>query len=620
MIQARIDAFQSNLEHKTRDEIIDYAVYYFAESGRLSEELDQLKGTWDEMIVQFQQMKDELAGARSEIRTLRELNCHLTGVREIQNNNLFGRSTEKAEALFRDAMRGTPETDPLSEDASPDAASSESTAGPDRSPCSCGHGKGSGAAKTKGKRDRDLEKLPKQVLFEYDINEINRTHGEHNWRFAFWQMHRTVECVRSFTYLRVVYTPVISCGLEHTLTAIPYDRMLLPKSLVSPSLLATIMTEKFGLYLPVNRQVQDPGHFGFPLSRQTPTNWIVKLSLELLKPVVKWLKETLLSYSYHQCDETTYLVIHSGKAPGAKGFIWVHRSSSLSDVPQIILYVYENSRSAEHLRSFFGELSSHIHLSCDAYSAYHAFEKDDPKNITLCGCFMHARRRFAEALWIRNTKGLSEEQTLSLPEAVAINLLKEIYHEEHGLRFLSAEERLAARIKKIRPLVDQFFDFIRGLDLSDPTYSDKLKEAILYSRNQETQLRKFLTDGNIPIDNGVTERSVKPIALGRKNYLFSNTLAGAEAATIITSLIETAKANGAEPYYYLKYLLELMPKHVRQNIPIPDKQILAPWSEAYRNYEFSEKQTYLDSLKAPPGNEKPRTPRKRDPIPLQNTA
>lgn len=99
MIQARIDAFYNILKGKPRDEIIDYAVHYFTENGKLSEELEQLRSTWDEMIVQFQQMKDELAGARSEIKTLRNLNRHLTGVRDIQNKNLFGRSTEKAETI-----------------------------------------------------------------------------------------------------------------------------------------------------------------------------------------------------------------------------------------------------------------------------------------------------------------------------------------------------------------------------------------------------------------------------------------------------------------------------------------------------------------------------------------
>ncbi len=621
MIQARIDAFYSILKGKPRDEIISCAVHYFAESGRLSEELEQLHNTWDEMIIQFQQMKDELAGARSEIKTLREFNCHLTGIREIQNKNLFGRSTEKAEALFHDAMSGTPDTDPLSEDAV--CSDDEPSSPPDNTGTNknlFSHNHEGGRNKTPGKRDRDLSMLPQQTVFDYNIDELDAVYGKNNWRFAFWRMHRSVEVVRQFSYLKITYTPVISSGLDHALTTIPFDKALLQKSLVSPSLLATVMTDKYSLYLPLNRQANDPGRFGFPLSRQTLSNWIVGLSLELLKPVYEYLRELLIPYPFQQCDETTYLVILSGKPSGSKGFIWVHRSSSLLDVPQIIIYVYENSRSAEHLRFFYGELSSHIHLSCDAFSAYPAFEKENQELVTLCGCLMHTRRRFVDALRICNMKGLSEDQIENLPETTAISIIQDIYVEETALSGLTAAERLAARVSNIKPLMDKFFDFVHGLDVSDPSYSDKLKEAILYSRNQETELRQFLTDGNIPIDNGASERSVKPIALSRKNFLFSNTLEGAEANTIITSLIETAKANGAEPYYYLKYLLELMPKYVRQGVPIKDKESLLPWSEAYRSYQFSEKQSYLDSLKAPPGNSKPQTPRKKDPIPLKDTA
>ncbi len=151
-------------------------------------------------------------------------------------------------------------------------------------------------------------------------------------------------------------------------------------------------------------------------------------------------------------------------------------------------------------------------------------------------------------------------------------------------------------------------------------FSDKLKDAILYSIHQEKELRQFLSDGHIPIDNGATERSVKPIALGRRNYLFSYSLLGAEATIVLSSLIETAKANGADPYYYIKYLTEIMPKHVRQDVPITHKEDLFPWSKTFQDYQLSEKENHLASLKAPPGNDKPRTPRKRDAIPLSDSA
>lgn len=615
---ARLEAYRNILNAKSREELIDAALYYYRESSERAEELSLLRSTWQEMIIQFQQMKDELGAARTEVNALRELNRHLTGIREIQDKNLFGRRTEKADALFRDALDESPKADPLSEDADCDAQDApEESVFTGRNIFSYEQER---RKKSKGKRDADLSKLPKQVFYDYDINRLDEEYGRGNWRFAYWIMHRSVELVRQYSYLKVTYTPVVSYGLEHMMSAIPYDGALIPKSLVSSSLMSAVMTDKYGLYLPLNRQSSYPDRFGMSFSRQTLSNWTVRLTLELLEPVFEYLKEIFIPYKYQQCDETTYLVILSGKAPGSKGYIWVHRSSSLMDAPQIILYCYENSRSADHLRNFYEGLDSHIYLSCDAYGAYPAFEKDSSGCVTICGCLMHARRRFADAVRILKIKGLPAESVQELPEVKAISLIRDIYKEEDALSDLSPEERLGKRQLAVKPLVDDFFAFIHGLDPSDPGYSDKLKDAILYSIHQENELRQFLNDGNIPIDNGASERSVKPIALGRKNYLFSNSLDGAKTTIILSSLIATSKANGADPYYYLKYLLELMPRYVRGNIPIPDKDILLPWSEAYRAYETSEKQSVLDLLKAPPGNQKPRTPRKRDKSIMTDTA
>ena len=620
MIQARIDAHRELLKLKTRDELIESALYYYVESNSRAEELEFLKNTQQEFMLQFQQMKDELAGVKAENKYLLEQNRHLTGVREIQDKNLFGRSTEKRDALMRDALSDTPVSDPLSEDADCEDRSTEDSPTSGNSNNKIFSDDHNRKKKCRGKREADLSEMPRQVIYDYDINDLDNKYGKGNWRFVYWHKHQCVEVVPRFTYLKVTYTPVISCGLEHSLVTLPYDNALLPKSLVSPSLYATIATDKYNLFLPINRQISTDNRFGLPFSRQTISNWIVKLCLELLKPVYESLMEIFIPYQYQQCDETTYLVLINGKDPGSKGYMWVHRSSPFSEDHQIILYIYDNSRSADVLRSFYKDLSSHIYVSCDAYSAYPAFEKDNPENVTICGCFMHARRRFADALRILNIKNLPAEQVSALPEVKAIELIKNIYREENQLRELSAEDRLALRNEKVMPCVDEYFNFIKGLDVSDPLYSDKLKDAILYSLHQETALRQFLTDGHIPLDNGATERSVKPIALGRRNYLFSNSMQGAESTAIISSLIETAKANEADPYYYIMYLLETMPKHVRRGVPIENKESLFPWSKAFRDYQQSARTAYLASLKAPPGNEKPRTPRARDSISRQSPA
>ena len=232
--------------------------------------------------------------------------------------------------------------------------------------------------------------------------------------------------------------------------------------------------------------------------------------------------------------------------------------------------------------------------------------------IVLTGCFMHCRRRFVEAILILNLKGLTDEQILDLPEAQVILLIRKIYLAEDQLKDLSPEERLERRKVEVLPKVNAFFEFVSSIDLSNPLLSEKMKDAVQYALNQEMYLRRFLTDGSIPIDNGIAERSVKPVALYRRNSLFSFSVKGAESMVMVFSLIETARANGADPYFYLKYLMEQMPKHLYEK----GREYmldLMPWSDVFRRYEATERLNQVRA-QAPPGNEKPRTPKKRKTI------
>lgn len=605
---AKSEAFRLALSDKTREEITQTAVALFIEKEDALIKLREFRNASTEMALQYQQMKEELKGAREEIKTLREQNQHLAGIRTIQAKDLFGRATEKSEAVLAQAAHGqTAHSDPLNEDA--DEACEENTR-PGREKILLFRGSTGRRKKETGKRKRDLSRLPVCHVFDYDINALNREYGEGNWRFAFWQEYPTVEVIRQSAYLKITHTPVISVGLDHSMARIRSGDTLLPKSIVSPSLLAQILTDKYSLFLPLYRQEHDPDRFGFPLSRQTMSNWIVYACHELLFSVYEYMCTQLKTYSYQQCDETTYTVIHDGRGAGAKSFLWVHRTSELLDGPAIVVYCYEKTRGADHLRNFYAGLAHPLFLTCDAYGAYPGFAGGLDGLVTVCGCFMHSRRRFVDALSVLSAKGLTEEQLRELPEVRGITLIGDIYQADEPLKLLPADERLEKRRTEVKMKVDAFFEFVHAFDLENPAAGEKLRDAVRYARNQEDSLRRFLDDGSIPLDNGATERSIRPMAQGRRNYLFSNTVSGAEATVIASTLIETAKTNGAEPYYYLKYLLEQMPKHLydKGQEHLPD---MMPWSEAYRDYEFRQKQNLVNHM-APPGNEKPHTPRKRD--------
>ena len=232
---------------------------------------------------------------------------------------------------------------------------------------------------------------------------------------------------------------------------------------------------------------------------------------------------------------------------------------------------------------------------------------------------MHCRRYFAEAFFINEISELSDEQLKELPETKALLLIRDIYIEENKLKSLSADERLTIRKEKVSPLVDRFFDYIRELLDSDIVFSDRMKKAINYAINQEEHLRVFLTDGNICCDNGNAERHIRSYSVGRANWLFADTVFGAEINATMYSVVETAKANKANVLAYLKYLLEEMPKHKDDS----SREYLAdmtPWSDKYRQYEADyllNSRKLCQNLFVEP--EKPKPPTKRSKNVAQNS-
>ena len=198
---------------------------------------------------------------------------------------------------------------------------------------------------------------------------------------------------------------------------------------------------------------------------------------------------------------------------------------------------------------------------------------------------MHMRRKFADALLLVDRRNLSADEIQMLPESRALELAVTVYLADNALKPLTAAERLERRKSVVRPLMDTLYAYIEGLDTDAPLMGAKLKEAAGYSKKQKERLYRFLDDANIPIDNSAAERAIKSLVLARKNFLQCNSIAGAQAVSILFSVVETAKANGANVYWYLRYVLEEMPRYLagRKNEEFLDKMM--PWSDEYRRYE-----------------------------------
>lgn len=589
------------------------------ENSEMEARLEIANSAAAELAVQYQQIKDENAALKEEKKELLRQNRSLTDQLQKRKKDLFGRKSEQSSGIIDSVFDEDPE-DPIDEsspepvsrdtdetDASQRAAAAaalEAAKHPDGTKNPRGH-------KTCGKRKKDLDSLPTRTVYDFDVDALNEKYGEGNWRIAFWRKEDTIESVHTVQYHQVKYRPVVSVGLEHDLESEPCTK-LMPGSLVSSSLLAEIMYQKAVQCIPSYRTEQDFLRSGVPISRQDMTNWINRFSNELLVSAADYMAELLVQRHYNQCDETPYQVIMDGRNAGSKSYMWVHTTSELDPDHPIIVFRFELTRKTDHLRVFYGDAGFTGTITSDCYCSYDILEKEYP-DIRGSRCLMHARRNFYYAAMLVKAKEKPREELNELPEFKALILIDAINDADQPLKEVSPEERQQIRQTVVLEKADAFFDHLKTLDPDDPAYTETFRDAVKYALNHEEKLRRFLDDPMIPIDNGFCERAIKLFATARRNWLFSFSIPGAEAAATLFTLVETAKASGAHPYYYLKYLLETLPnmKVTKDRSSLKD---CMPWSEVYRAYEKKEIEKSMDLFTDKVAPERPRTPRKKDKI------
>ena len=264
-------------------------------------------------------------------------------------------------------------------------------------------------------------------------------------------------------------------------------------------------------------------------------------------------------------DETTLQVLRTREKPTAtKSYMWLYRTSGCCKAP-IVLYDYRPNRKAENAENFLKEFKGYLHT--DGYKAYRSID-----DVTIVGCWAHARRRFCEALEI-----LPEEQRKDSTAAIGLDYCGKLYAIEKKTKDERPENRLKERQEQAKPLLDAFFAWAKSLRNIAP--KSKLGKAVNYLIEEETYLRRYIEDGRLEIDNNRAERSI--FVIGRKNWLFANTPSGAKASATAFSIIETAKENGLDPYEYLKYVFTKAP-NLKENESI---DILLPWNapDCYRS-------------------------------------
>jgi len=338
-----------------------------------------------------------------------------------------------------------------------------------------------------------------------------------------------------------------------------------PGSLASPSAMAYIMNQKYVEGLPLYRQEKQLNRLGVALSRQTMANWMIHGADQWLQPIYGRMSDHLLEQDILHADETTLQVLSEPDRPAtAKSYMWMYRTGR--EGPPNILYDYQPSRASKHPCNFLSGFTGYLHV--DGYAGYNKLP-----DVTLVGCWAHARRKFDEAL-----KGLpTSKKDADVTAKEGLGFCNKLFKIERDLKEVTSGERYQCRLKRSQPVLDAFSSWLDKQAVNALPKS-ALGKAVNYCQKQWEKLTAYMEDGRLEIDNNRGERSIKPFVIGRKNFLFSNTPKGAQSSAIIYSIVETAKENGLKPFDYLTYLFERLP-----NLDTKDKETLdqlLPWSLA----------------------------------------
>ena len=344
----------------------------------------------------------------------------------------------------------------------------------------------------------------------------------------------------------------------------PTPAPLLPHSYASGSIVTDVIVKKFADALPLYRQEQIWKRQGIDLKRGTLANWVIQASEIYLKPFSDAFLAELLRQSVIHADET---VIQVNKEPGrtatAESRIWAYASSKRAE-KQIRCFRYEESRKgacAEKVLKGYGGI-----VISDGYSGYNLLNK-----AIRAGCWAHARRKWLEAM----PKDATLENSLA---AKGLDYCSRLFHLEQEFEKLTDEERRRKRQEKSKSIADEYYKWLEGI--FRPV--GKLQKAIVYSLNQKPYLLAFLDHGEIEISNNQVENAIRPVVVGRKNWLFCDTQAGASATATVFTLIETAKANGLNPESYLDHLLSILPQRFADDSRASIEDLL-PWKQEIKN-------------------------------------
>jgi transposase len=339
------------------------------------------------------------------------------------------------------------------------------------------------------------------------------------------------------------------CKCCETISQAPVAPHVIDKGLPTSGLLAQVLVAKYLDHLPLYRQEAIFERADYAIARSTLAQWVGECGMQL-QPLVDALAAQLLRQPVLHADETPVAMLKPGNGKTHRAYLWSYCTTSFNPLKAVI-FNFADSRAGQHVRDFLGLPGTQDQpgwqgkLVTDDFSGYKAcFEL----GVTEVGCMAHARRKFHE-LWTNHGSQVGEQ---------AMKFFGELYDVEREVANADSQIRLQARRRRSRPVADALRQWMRQQRQKIPDGSATAR-AIDYSLNRWQALVRFLDDGDLPIDNNWVENRIRPIAIGRQNWLFAGSLRAGKRAAAVMSLIHSAKLNGIDPYAYIRDVLERLP-------------------------------------------------------------
>ena len=347
------------------------------------------------------------------------------------------------------------------------------------------------------------------------------------------------------------------CSNCETLTQAPVPAQVIDKGIPTAGLLAHVLVAKYADHLPLYRQEKIFGRAGLEIPRSTLGAWVGMCGVQL-QPLVDALKASVLSHSILHADETPVPMLKPGNKKTHRAYLWAY-APGVFEATRAVVYDFCDSRSGEHARAFLGKTNAEDAnsgwngtLICDDYVAYKALFA---KGITESGCMAHARRKLFE-LHANHSSRIAAE---------GLKFFDLLYDVERDVKALNAEDRKRIRQEKAKPVADALHKWLL-LQRSKVPDGSATAKALDYSLKRWVALTHYLYDGQVPIDNNWCENQIRPVALGRGNWLFAGSLRAGQRAAAVMSLIQSAKINGHDPYAYMKDILTRLPTQKNSQI------------------------------------------------------